>query len=82
MPVNEFFKWLSSNPVAATALIAAVGLIVIAIVLTYLIALFQGREISFWPPKIGGKSTSTQQAEKPRGSSSSQFENELKKYLI
>jgi serine/threonine protein kinase len=49
--MNELFKWLSENNIASIALI----LILLLIVSIYVIAFFQGREISFWPPKIGSK---------------------------
>lgn len=55
--MDEFFKWLSSNPIATTALIVAFGVLVTSVTLIYLVAFFQGREISFWPPKIGTRST-------------------------
>jgi nitroreductase len=58
--MNELFKWLSANPIAAAIYIAASS-----VVLTYLIAFFQGREISLWPPRIGGKPLSIPQSEKP-----------------
>jgi hypothetical protein len=51
--VSEFFKWLSSNPEASTALIVSFGFLAISIALTYVVAFLQGREVSFWPPKIG-----------------------------
>ena len=57
--MNELFKWLSANPIAAAIYIAASS-----VVLTYLIAFFQGREISLWPPRIGGKPLSIPQSEK------------------
>lgn len=52
----ELFKWLSSNPIATTVLIVAFGTIVTSVVSIYLVAFLQGRDVSFWPPKIGPKS--------------------------
>ncbi len=49
--MDEFFKWLSGNPIATIILLVAVGLAVIICV----VAFFQGREITFWPPKISPK---------------------------
>ncbi len=49
--MSEFFQWLSSNPTATITLTLAFGIFV----LIYLIAFFQGREISIWPPRIGPK---------------------------
>ena len=57
--MNELFKWLSANPVATTTFIVA-----FSVILTYLLAFFQGREISFLPPRIGGKPISIPQSEK------------------
>ncbi len=51
----ELFKWLSSNPTATLVVISLFGILVVFAVLIYLVAFFQGREISFWPPKIGEK---------------------------
>ncbi len=53
--MNELFKALSNNPIAIITLIASFGIIVLSLVMTYLIAFFQGREVHFWPPKIGAK---------------------------
>ncbi len=53
--MSEFFKWLSNNPIATTTFIVSFGVVVTVTSLIYLIAFFQGREISFWPPKVGGK---------------------------
>ena len=57
--MNELFKWLSANPVATTTFIVA-----FSVMLTYLLAFFQGREISLWPPRIGGKPISVPQSGK------------------
>lgn len=51
--MSEFFKWLSGNTVAATTLIVSFGVLITATISIYVIAFFQGREISFWPPRIG-----------------------------
>jgi len=51
--MDEFLKWLSTNPIIATALVVSFSLFLASATLVYLVAFFQGREISFWPPKIG-----------------------------
>ncbi|MDJ0616661.1 MAG: hypothetical protein QNJ63_07910 [Calothrix sp. MO_192.B10] len=51
--MNDFFKWVSNNPIANTVLPIAFIIIVISITLIYIVAFFQGREIQFWPPHIG-----------------------------
>lgn len=47
--MDSFFTWLSTNPTATIT----VGILVTTFALINLIAFLQGREISFWPPKIG-----------------------------
>lgn len=62
--MDAFFQWLSSNIIATTILILAFGVFVII----YTVAFIQGREISFWPPKIGPKNTNAnkqQESDKP-----------------
>ncbi len=49
--MDAFLKLLTTSPIIA--LTAAIVFLIIAII--YLIAFFQGREITFWPPKIGAK---------------------------
>jgi nitroreductase len=48
--MNELLKWISVNPLGAVIITGGVS-----IILTYIIAYIQGREISFWFPRIGGK---------------------------
>lgn len=56
----EFFNWLSSNPIATTTVIVSFGFVITAITLIYVVAFFQGRSISFWPPSIGEKPNKSQ----------------------
>ncbi len=53
--MSEFFTWLSNNPIATTIFVISFAVLVGALVATYSVAFYQGREISFWPPKIGTK---------------------------
>ena len=53
--MSDFFNWLSSGSASSIILIVAFLILVITIVLIYIIAFFQGREIHFWPPKIGSR---------------------------
>jgi hypothetical protein len=53
--MNELFKWLAGNPAATTTLIASFGAAVLSALLIYVGAFLQGREISFWPPRIGAR---------------------------
>jgi hypothetical protein len=55
--MNDFFQWLSGGSIPAVLFIAIVVILVVTIVLVFMIAFVQGREISFWPPKIGSKPT-------------------------
>ena len=51
--MNELIKWLSSGSVSASIMLILVSFILAVLSSIYLIAFLQGREISFWPPKIG-----------------------------
>lgn len=53
--MEQFFNWLSATPIAGTILISIVVISVLVLIVTYLVAFYQGREISFWPPKLGAK---------------------------
>ena len=49
--MSELLTWLSTNPIAFLTIFGVILLISVI----FIIAFFQGREISFWPPKIGAK---------------------------
>lgn len=49
------FNFLSANPFLMGALIIVILILVILIMVGYVAAFAQGREVSFWPPKIGPK---------------------------
>jgi hypothetical protein len=49
--MDAFFQWLSGSFAATIALLIFLG----TLVTIYAVAFAQGREISFWPPKIGAK---------------------------
>lgn len=51
--MNEFLLWLSNNPSMTNTLLILVGIFILSVVLLYVVAFIQGREISFWPPRIG-----------------------------
>ena len=63
--MTSFFDWLSNNPIATTVFIVAFGSAVTCATLIYVIAFFQGREISFWPLKIGEKPSATRKTTTP-----------------
>jgi nitroreductase len=48
--MSGVFAWLALNPIPGAILILALGVVFI-----YLLAYFQGREISFWPPRLSGR---------------------------
>jgi nitroreductase len=54
--MNSLFGWLASNPMPGAILLIALG-----VVLIYLLAFFQRREISFWPPRVSGRPISLPQ---------------------
>ena len=49
--MDELFK----SPVIAITVASALAALVLTIVITYIVAFFQGRSISFWPPTLGSK---------------------------
>jgi Na+-transporting methylmalonyl-CoA/oxaloacetate decarboxylase gamma subunit len=51
--MNTFFDWLSNNSLATTAFIIIFALLFLLVIIVYLVSFFQGRSLSFWPPKIG-----------------------------
>lgn len=53
--MTDFLQWLNNNPIVLILL----AVIVAAVVLMYLVAFLQGREVSFWPPKIGSKTNTS-----------------------
>lgn len=68
--MTEFFQWFSGGSTSAMVFLTIMVIAIIVVILIYLIAFFQpGREISFWPPKIGekpnGKSTENKQSVAP-----------------
>ena len=51
--MDKFFEWLSGNSVGAIAFMVLVGLALFALVMILIVGFLQGREITFWPPRIG-----------------------------
>lgn len=60
MPWEQIFEWLQSNPITAKVMIIAFAVLVASIPLMLIVAFFQGREISFWPPRIGARVSRTE----------------------
>ncbi|MCP4143207.1 MAG: hypothetical protein GY755_23450 [Chloroflexi bacterium] len=53
--MSQILQWLTSNPLVGMITLITFLLIVISVVVIYLVAFFQGQEISFWPPQISQK---------------------------
>jgi hypothetical protein len=51
--MTDFFLWLTAGSTSSIFFIVIVGIISLGIPLLFVIAFFQGREITIWPPKIG-----------------------------
>lgn len=51
----DFFQWLSSGSLPSILFMGIISLIVLSVASIYVGAFVQGRQISFWPPKIGEK---------------------------
>jgi hypothetical protein len=56
------FEWLSSNPIATIFLLITFGLAVVI----YVLAFLEGREITFWPPKVSSKPRNFGGTKRPR----------------
>jgi hypothetical protein len=58
--MNELLKWFSNwleeNPAAANFFVIAAAMLIFVVIFLYIKAFLEGREISFFPPKIGKKS--------------------------
>jgi hypothetical protein len=51
--MDSFFKWLTGNPWAGYLVALMLIALLVTIVIICLMALRQGRELQFWPPKLG-----------------------------
>ena len=51
--MDNFLNWISMNPTIATTIIVILGVLLLAMVVLFIVAFFQGREVSFYPPRIG-----------------------------
>ncbi len=61
--MDAFLRFLTSNQPAMMMF----GGIIALVMLIYLVAFIQGREISFWPPRIGSKNVSDEGNKKRKG---------------
>jgi hypothetical protein len=75
--MDELFRWLASNPAAANVFIIAFVAVIVLIVVTYLLAFREGREISLWPPQIGSKPPQS-----PQESETSEYREENHKIAL
>ncbi|MCC5624785.1 hypothetical protein [Nostoc sp. CHAB 5715] len=70
--MKELFDYLLKNQIANNVVTIAFFVIVISITLIYVVAFFQGRDVSFWPPSIGKlPNNSAGQSSSPGGSGNS-----------
>jgi len=53
--MTDILKTVFGNFAALTVFLVAASLVVVAVITIYVVAFFQGRSISFWPPRIGAK---------------------------
>lgn len=53
--MDEFLKLLAQYPLVLITTGILLGIIVLSVIIIFIMAFFQGREISFWPPKIGSR---------------------------
>ena len=65
--MDTFLNFLTTNPSFLTAIIATIAVLVLFFVVIYLVAFLQGREISFYPAKIGAKPDKAQVSRKADG---------------
>jgi serine/threonine protein kinase len=82
--MTDFFQWLSNNPTATNVVIIAFGIVIISMTTIYIIAFFQGRSISFYPPSIGEKPNKAKNENTKENNSSikEDIPNEKKEDLI
>lgn len=51
----EIITWIASGSIVSLIFFSLLVFAALTLLIVYLISFFQGREISFWPPKIGKK---------------------------
>lgn len=51
--MNDFFQLLASNQVASNVISIVFVVVALSVTLIYVVAFFQGRDVSFWPPNVG-----------------------------
>jgi serine/threonine protein kinase len=68
--VTDVLKTLLQNSAALAVFLSAVSLLIIAVIAIYVVALVQGRSLSFWPPNVGMKpekmTVDTSESSKPK----------------
>jgi hypothetical protein len=62
--VDTFLNWLASGSTPAIIIVVVVSIVCITAVLIYVLAFFQGRTISFYPPQIGERPSPAQKEKK------------------
>src|SRR5262245_63135506 len=51
--MTELLQWLSGDPAKASFVAGVIAFLLLGARLLYVVAVCQGRSVSFWPPKIG-----------------------------
>jgi len=51
--MEAILKFLTQSPILFTISVILLVAIVLSVIFIYISAFIQGREVSFWPPKIG-----------------------------
>lgn len=61
--MEELVKLIENSTIATAIIFITISLLLIIVIIIYVIAFIQGREISFWPPKIGIKQSNSKSDE-------------------
>lgn len=57
--MSDFFIWLSGGSISSTIFVIISCIFLLSVPLIYTTAFIQGREVSFWPPRIGARPNKT-----------------------
>lgn len=62
--MTDLFAWLLSDSLISVVVAAGLGLLLLTIIVLYVVSFIQGREISFWPPKVSSKPETARTSQK------------------
>lgn len=63
--MGDLLRFVTGSTTVLFFVLAVTGLLAASAVTIYIVAFFQGRSVSFWPPNIGAKPSSTQDGSRP-----------------